>query len=110
MKKVDEIIKGFLSYLSSRRELDLLPEIIEELKKILKEQERIAQVTSAVPLTSEEEEKILRFLQAQFGRDLKLETSVDPQILGGLLIKVGDQVVDKSLSGRLKEIKEKLEQ
>jgi F-type H+-transporting ATPase subunit delta len=109
MKKADEIVKGFLSYLSSQGELDLLPEIIEELKKISKERRNVAQVISALPLSDEEEEEILKFLQTQFGSDLKLATLIDPQILGGLVIKVGDQVIDKSLAGKLKEIKERLE-
>ena len=61
----------------------------------------VAEVTSAVELTSEERAAIEKRLVDQFGLGLDFRFNVDPDILGGLLIRVGDKLLDTSVASRL---------
>lgn len=65
-------------------------------------------VISALPLSPEEQATVSRQLTAQLGREPRLEFVVDPTILGGLKIKVGDRIVDGSVAGRLSALEESL--
>jgi len=86
------------------------------LEKVLKEYERllkkwylgedIALVQTAVPLTLEEEEELGEKLAKIFGRYLKMEIDVNPNLIGGAMIKVGDKIIDRSILGKLKKLQE----
>lgn len=67
-----------------------------------------ARVISAVPLTAEEQARLKASLKKRFGRDLALALSVDPGLLGGLSVQVGDQVIDGSLAGKLNALQDQL--
>jgi F-type H+-transporting ATPase subunit b len=66
-----------------------------------------AEVTSALPLSDSEQTSITSDLIGRGAREV--EFKVDPRILGGLLVRVGDRVVDASVSGRLESLKQSLE-
>jgi len=63
-----------------------------------------AEVTSALPLSEEEQALIRREILAKLGGAASINFRVDPSILGGLIVRVGDRVVDGSLSGRLADL------
>lgn len=65
-------------------------------------------VVSALPLSPEEQATVGRELAAQLGRQPRLEFAVDPAILGGLRLKIGDRIVDGSVAGRLVSLQERL--
>jgi F-type H+-transporting ATPase subunit b len=66
-----------------------------------------AQVTSALPLNKDEEEAVRRDILAQAGaKDVRFR--VDPSILGGLVIRVGDKVLDSSVAGKLEGLRQSL--
>lgn len=67
-----------------------------------------AQVTSALPLSEEEKATLASNLAAQLGAEPEMEFEVDPAILGGLLLKVGDRVIDGSVAGKLGALRERL--
>lgn len=67
-----------------------------------------AEVTSAVPLTDEEKKTVQSDLLAKLGKDATVTFRVDPAILGGLIIRVGDKVLDNSVAGQLAELKSSL--
>lgn len=68
-----------------------------------------AQVTSALPLTEEEQRIVAESLAVQLGEPpSELEFSVNPAILGGLVLKVGDRLIDGSVAGRLASLQERL--
>jgi F-type H+-transporting ATPase subunit b len=67
-----------------------------------------AEVTSALPLSSEEQESVKNNLLAKMGPKTKIDFHVDPQILGGLVIRVGDKVLDGSVSGQLEGMRKSL--
>lgn len=67
-----------------------------------------AEVTSALPLTSDEQETVKRDVLARMGGTGTVVFRVDPTILGGLVIRVGDRVVDGSVAGQLEELRQNL--
>src|SRR5207249_4848266 len=61
----------------------------------------IARVISAVTLTDSQEERIARLLTDMYGRPIAVRTSVEPAIEGGLVIRVGDEIIDGSVASRM---------
>ncbi|WP_136089786.1 F0F1 ATP synthase subunit delta [Auritidibacter ignavus] len=68
----------------------------------------IADVTVAKPLQQSQQDRLARGLSAAFGRELTLNVEVDPQLVGGIRVQVGDEVVDSSISARLNDLKTKM--
>lgn len=98
---------NFLLLLVDRSRIFLLPEVCKQYQDLLRQlrQAVLAEVTSAVELNDEQKEairqKVIATTQAQ---QVQLETQVDPELLGGVVIKVGSQVIDASLRGQLRRI------
>ena len=69
-----------------------------------------AQVTSAVPLTETEKQKLSETLSARFGRTVTLQCTVDESLLGGMVVHVDGKVLDGSLRSRLHAVKEVMKQ
>ena len=69
---------------------------------------REAIVTSAVPLTQEQQNGILQQLRGKHGGALDVTFEVDPAILGGLIVQVGDKVLDDSVRSRLVAIQQRM--
>ncbi len=67
-----------------------------------------AEVTSALPLTSAEQETVKKDVLSTLGGSAAVSFKVDPSILGGLIIKVGDRVLDGSVSGQLQNLRQSL--
>lgn len=68
----------------------------------------VAQVTSAVPLTDQEKQTLAGQLAARMGKELVFDYRVDPEIVGGVIVRVGDQVIDGSVRRRLQVLQEQL--
>ena len=67
-----------------------------------------AEITSALPLTSEEQETVKKDVLSKIGETASISFRVNPSILGGLIVKIGDQVVDGSLSAQLSNLHQSL--
>jgi F-type H+-transporting ATPase subunit delta len=67
-----------------------------------------AEITSAVALSNEEQEQLRRALTARHGNSLTFAFTVDPSLLGGLRVRVGDSLVDTSVASRLQTMRESL--
>ena len=65
-------------------------------------------VRSAAPLTEEQRSLLRRRLRERFGQDFVLRVEVDPSLIGGLVVRVKDQVLDGSVAGRLNALGERL--
>ena len=96
----------FLSMLGANRRLALLPEIAGLFEELRAEAERVvkARVTSASALPAGELDGIKAALRKRFGRDVEVETAVDPSLIGGAVIDAGDVVIDGSLKGKLERL------
>jgi len=68
----------------------------------------MATVTSAVPLTTDETAAIRTRVEAMAGASIELRTEVDPDLLGGLTVQVGDRLLDASIRGRLERLRDQL--
>ena len=107
-----EFLTNYLRVLVRHDRLDLLPHILKEsqLKYELQTGKQRVQVTSAVELSKNTLDKIQQQLDASLPFEPILETSVDPSLLGGIVIQIGDTVYDSSLSTRMKQLREQLRQ
>jgi F-type H+-transporting ATPase subunit delta len=63
----------------------------------------IARVTAAIPLTTEQRDRLQAALKAEHGRDVALHVDIDPAIIGGLRVEIGDSVIDGTIRTRLDE-------
>ena len=68
----------------------------------------VARVTTAVPLTPAQEERLSGVLARLYGRTIGLQVTVDPTVLGGLLVQVGDEVIDGTIAHRLEAARRQL--
>ena len=102
--------QNLVSLLASKNHVHLLPQVIAEFERYTQRTTAGARalVTSAVPLIDAEKSALETKLRAQFGDALTFEYIVNQDILGGLTVRVGDQVIDGSVAGKLAELKEKL--
>lgn len=66
---------------------------------------QLATVTSAAPLTAAQQKRLAAALTAQYGVDTRIDVLVDPSVLGGLRVQVGDEVVDGTVSARLSDLR-----
>lgn len=100
----------FVSVLLSCNDIGLLTEITELFRRLAARNPRaqIVRVTSAVPLTDDEKHALAERLAAQFGENLEFDYREDPSILGGLIIRVGDRVIDASVAGKLEALRKTL--
>ncbi len=100
---LDSEAQNFVRILAENRRLALLPEIIELYETRRAEAEAIveADVTSAYALTDAEQRKISEALKRRLGREVRVTTHVDASLLGGIVIRAGDLVIDGSVRGRI---------
>ncbi|MCI2266547.1 F0F1 ATP synthase subunit delta [Sediminivirga luteola] len=68
----------------------------------------VAEVTVAAALSAEQEQQLAARLAGVFGRELVLNVSVDPGVLGGVRVRVGDEVIDDTVAGRLTAVRRKI--
>ncbi|MBI4492966.1 MAG: F0F1 ATP synthase subunit delta [Chloroflexi bacterium] len=103
-------IRNFLHLLVDRGRLELLPEILTAFRELVDQARGVvtAKVTSAVALDPRLREVVARRLAAHTGRQVRLELSVDPELIGGVVARVGDELLDDSVRGRLQRLKERL--
>ncbi|WP_203885212.1 F0F1 ATP synthase subunit delta [Planotetraspora kaengkrachanensis] len=65
-------------------------------------------VRSAVPLSEAQKQRLAASLRATYGRDVHLNVEVDPEVLGGFSVKIGDDLIDTTIAGRIEEVRRRL--
>lgn len=107
---LDAPVRKFLGTLLEAGQLDQLNAIQVEFQKLAtrRPERKIAQVTTAVPLTAAEEDALRASLAERFGSDLEFEFKVDAALIGGVHLRVGDQVIDGSVAGKLASLRDSL--
>ena len=105
-EQADSPFAGFVKLLADNQRLEALPEIAALYEQQKREAEKVLQVRlrTATPIDAGETEKIKDALKRRFGRDIELEQTVDPSVLGGAVIDAGDVVIDGSVRGRLHQL------
>ncbi|MGE4306970.1 MAG: F0F1 ATP synthase subunit delta [Novosphingobium sp.] len=103
---LSQLTKNFLGVLAGNRRLSALPQIIRAFAAIAAAQrgEATAEVTSAHALSDEQVEQLRQKLEVREGRSVKMKTSVDPDLLGGLVVTIGSKRIDSSIRTRLNSL------
>jgi len=101
---------NLMALLAQQRALLMLPRIQQSLQVMLDQHEGRVRATAvtAVPMQQTERQQVLDKLRALWQRDIVLESRVDPAVVGGLIVRVGDHVIDGSTRGRLQTLRRTL--
>ncbi len=104
--ELDSLTSNFLGVLANNRRLSALPTIIRDVRALAaaRRGEITAQVTSAHALTKTQQTALAKKLKAGLGRDVTLDITQDPAILGGLIVRIGSRMIDSSLRTRLDQL------
>ena len=102
----------FLEILADNHRLRELPEIAALFEQMKREAEHVlkVRVRSAVPLDDAQAGRLVEALKRRYQSDIELERTVDPAVLGGAMIDVGETVIDGSLKSRLAKLETALTQ
>lgn len=103
-------VAAFVRTLTADSDLNKLDAIVNEFETLIvrRSQYVLAHVRSAVPLTNEERQQLEQNLERRFGGNLEAEYQVDATLLGGVVVRVGDEVIDGSLAGKLATLRQRL--
>ncbi len=95
-----------LGLMAAKRRLFVLPQLVASLRAIIAEDkgEVTAEVTSAKALTKEQSDKLTKLLADRTGKTVKIKSSVDESLIGGIVVKVGSKMIDTSIASRLNSL------
>ena len=108
--KVSVALSNFVNQLSEQERLALLPEVYAHYRrhKATSLKQLDAYVTTAYPLTDAQRDMLQTRLAASLNASVVIHESVDPSLLAGATIKVGDKIIDDSMRGKLQQLKTQL--
>jgi len=100
---VSDLTKRFVGLMISKGRLAMLPGAIAGFQERLADHrgQVVAEVTSAQPLSDAQRDALAAKLKNAFDKDVKIDDSVDPSLLGGLVVKIGSKMIDTSLRAKL---------
>lgn len=109
-EEVSPLVYNFFMLLIDKRRESLLREIAGEYKKLANAAQGIieAEVTVANALSKMQEEKLVEKLQLTTGKTVVIETRIDKSILGGVIVKIGDKLIDGSVMRQMQSLKTQL--
>ncbi len=104
--KLPTLVANFLGVLAANGRSALLPDVIRAYRERLASHrgEATAKVIAAHRLTAAQEKALAAKLRARTGRDMALDVTVDPSILGGLVVRIGSEQIDTSVKTRLERL------
>jgi F-type H+-transporting ATPase subunit delta len=108
--KVQQMTLDYLDLLVDKRREEAITKTQEEYVALANEARGLveADVTTAVALDADNETRLRDKLGLVTGKHVRLRKLVEPEIMGGVIVKIGDSIIDGSIRGRLAELKEKL--
>ena len=110
--KLSQNMINFLKILADKDRLALLADIEKDFKVLLNEKNNILEgiVITAVPMKEEEVKELQTKLSAKYNKTVVLENEVDKSVLGGVLVRLGNEEIDGTVKNRLDKMKEQLSQ
>jgi len=106
----DDLLRNFLLVLADKGRAGQLEEIAKEFERLVAEHEGVvhAELTTAVELSDDEAGKLLQQIERASGRKVEASRSVDPNLIGGIVLQVGSHRLDASVRGRLERLRRQL--
>ena len=103
-------VQNLIQLLLRRGRIEALPRVAEEFRRLDDDRQGIthATATTAAKLTPEEVKALTERLERSTGRRVALDVEIDPSLLGGLVVRVGDRMIDGSVRGRLERLRNQL--
>ncbi|MDX2422111.1 MAG: F0F1 ATP synthase subunit delta [Amphritea sp.] len=107
-EQMDQSTKNFIHLLAENQRLALLPEISEQFEQLKANQQHSVEVnlTTAFDLGEQQQQKLTQALSSKLGREVSLTTEVDKSIIGGVIVRTDDMVIDGSIRARLAKLAE----
>ena len=101
---------GLLSFIVTQGRARQLPQILEQLSQLAADARQmvVAEVRTAVPLDDAQQSELAKSLSSATNKKVTVKVIIDPSILGGVVAKVGDTVIDGSIKHRLDQLKEQV--
>jgi F-type H+-transporting ATPase subunit delta len=108
--RLSQPVRNLIFLLVRRGRIEQLPRVVDEFVRLDDRRQGIthATATSASPLTDLEVKALTARLEQMTGGRIALETDVDESLLGGLIVRVGDRLIDGSVRGRLERLRQQL--
>jgi len=106
----DELVRNFLLLLVEKGRADELREVVDEFDRLVTADERVLDVemTTAVELSEAQFERILDQIEKKSGRKVSATRSVEPDLIGGIVLQAGSMRLDASVRGRLDRLRQQL--
>ena len=96
---LSELVSNTIALMASKRRLFVLPQLVADLKARIAAEK--GEVTAATALTAEQVARLAATLKAKVGKEVKLNTTVDESLIGGLIVKLGSTMIDTSVKAKL---------
>ena len=104
--KLMPIVSNTLALMASKRRLFVLPALVAQLRALIAAEkgEVTAEVISAKAMTKTQTDKLAKAIKSRIGKDVKIDATVDESLIGGLVVKVGSQMIDTSIRSKLSSL------
>jgi len=104
------ILRNFLFIIADSHRTQLIPEIIATFQQVLRQRQGIAEaeISSAVELSAAQKTEFAKTLARLTGKKIETKYSLDPALIGGAVVRIGDTIYDGSLRNRLNEMRARL--
>jgi len=108
--KLSDDIYKFMMLLIEKRRIYFLENIVAEFRKQVYKHENIitVEVTTAVEMSSETKDKLKAKLNEHVDKKIEMEENCDPDIIGGMVLKIGDYLIDGSIKSKLESLEEQI--
>jgi F-type H+-transporting ATPase subunit delta len=108
--QMDDILVNFLCVVVDKRRADLLGEMAAAYRDLADRaaNRARAQLTAAMPVDDDQRATIARIVSQRLDREIILEATVDPRLIGGIIVQVGDRVLEASVHGWLEQLRKEM--
>jgi F-type H+-transporting ATPase subunit delta len=112
LEGADPTFLNFLAVLIEKHRMPVIYRIRDEYERLWEEAHRLlsVEITSAIELDSETTENLGRLIGDRSGRRVRLSAHVDPEIIGGIVLRVGNSILDASIRNRLEQLRRQVAQ
>jgi F-type H+-transporting ATPase subunit delta len=108
--RAPKILRNFLFIIADRRRMHALPEIVASFREVIRQQQGIseAEISSPAGLSAAQKTEMKKTLERLTGKRVEPKYSIDPALLGGAVVRIGDTIYDGSLRNRLNDLRARL--